>query len=72
MSWNTHVTCCCSCRQARASESKQAEKDATKRRLAEEGPQGNEDITQGIANSNINRQTVAGNRGSLSTYKQQN
>jgi len=36
---------------------KQADKDAANVKRAEEGPQSNDDVTQGVANSNINSKT---------------
>ena len=45
------------CRQAAQSAEKQAAKDAANIKRAEEGPQNNDDVTQGVANSNINSKT---------------
>ncbi|CAL5226828.1 g9692 [Coccomyxa viridis] len=43
--------------QAAQSAEKQAAKDAANIKRAEEGPQNNDDVTQGVANSNINSKT---------------
>ena len=45
------------CRQAAQSAQAQSAKDNEKIKKAEEGPQSNDDITQGVANSNINSKT---------------
>lgn len=49
------MTCPVSCRQAAQSQAKQAAKDSANKERAEKG--GPEDVTQGVANSNINSKT---------------
>ena len=47
----------CCCRQTAQSAQAQSAKDSEKLKKAEEGPQSNDDVTQGVANSNINSKT---------------